>query len=507
MKRQGWPGSFKWMLPILLFSFLLRIASLDAQSIWYDEAFFANVSSIDLPSLPGVILDVRVHPPLYFLILHFWLALGHGEFVLRALSAFAGVLTVAGMYALGTAVRARGLGVLCALALAISPFHIWYSQEVKMYSLIAVLALLSSYFLLRLLREDKLGNWLGYGISTLLAIYTHYFALFVMVAQMTCLTLLRRRYPALVGRWLVCAVIIGLLYAPWLAAIFLTGGFAQGSISWIAPAHPADLFWTIYDFGLGSTSDPTHPLNIAAALLIVAILVYVSVQLLSRRIDLEERRKLSLVWLWLFLPLVLVSLISLDWPLPQKRSIYMDRYLILVLPAFLVLVCYGISRIFRGRNVLGALVAIALLVPAALSTSSIYLDERYDRDQWRQAIAEIKRDARSGDILLARPHQHVVLYYYDLQDLPWYTVPHLDSKEELEAFLDDAVGAQHNKGRRIWTMIVCENANAHRFMQGSRERLLDKVAEDEVRAWLLQHCQLHQESVYNGIYLAAYGDM
>jgi len=90
----------RWMIPILLLAFLLRMASLDAQSMWYDEAFYAMVSSVDLPSLPDMVLDVRVHPPLYFVILHFWLGLGHGEFVLRSLSDFSGSWAVASIYPL-----------------------------------------------------------------------------------------------------------------------------------------------------------------------------------------------------------------------------------------------------------------------------------------------------------------------------------------------------------------------------------------------------------------------
>jgi len=90
----------RWVIPILLLAFLLRMASLDAQSMWYEEAFYVMVSSVDLPSSPDMMLDVRVHPPLYAPILHFWLGLGHGEFILRSFSAFAGILTVASMYPL-----------------------------------------------------------------------------------------------------------------------------------------------------------------------------------------------------------------------------------------------------------------------------------------------------------------------------------------------------------------------------------------------------------------------
>jgi hypothetical protein len=54
-------------------------------------------------------------------------------------------------------------------------------------------------------------------------------------------------------------------------------------------------------------------------------------------------------------------------------------------------------------------------------------------------------------------------------------------------------------------MIVCENADTHRLIQGARQRLVEKVAKDEVRAWLLQNWQLVEERAYNGIYLAVYG--
>ncbi len=494
----------QWMTLIVLLSFGLRIFRLDFQSIWYDEAFYATVSSVDLASLPDMLLDVRVHPPLYFLLLHFWLALGHGEFVLRALSAFAGVLAVAAMHPLGTAIWDKRLGIVSALALAISPFHIWYSQEVKMYSLISSLVLLSSYFIVRLLREDNRRNWLGYGILTLLAVYTHYLALCVMLAHMTFLTLRRQRYRAILGKWLVCALIIGLLYVPWLGAILLRGGFYDTPISWIPAAQPVDLFWTIYDFAFGSTSDHTHPLNILAAVLLAAVLTYVSVKVISGRIGDEQRDKVALVWLWLFLPLVLIFLISLDWPLPQKRSIYMDRYLTLLLPAFVVLVCFGVMRILQRNKALGALVAVALLVPATISDCSLFLDERYHRDQWRQAIAEIRQHAKTGDLLLVRPQHHVVLYYYDAQEIPWCTVPYLGSKEEYEAFLASEVPAGLSEDGTIWTIIVSENANAHRFVDGARDRLLQRVADDEVRGWLTRRYHLLDEKVYRGIYLASY---
>ena len=68
--------------------------------MWYDKPFYTMTSSVDSPSLPDMMLDVRLRPPLRFLILHFWLGPGHGELVLRSLSAFAGCLKAASIYPL-----------------------------------------------------------------------------------------------------------------------------------------------------------------------------------------------------------------------------------------------------------------------------------------------------------------------------------------------------------------------------------------------------------------------
>ncbi len=504
VRTRTWPEHYRWMLPILLLAFLLRIAYLDAQSLWWDEAFSVTISSMDLRSLLDAALDDRVHPPLYYLVLRFWLTLGQSEFVLRALSAITGVLAVACMFPMASVVGDKRLGVMSALALAICPLHIWYSQEVRMYSLSIFLTLMANYFFVRLLRDRKLTNWFGYAISMLLAMYTHYLTLFVMLAQMTYLTLMRQRYRTLLREWLLCMLIVGLLCTPWFIAVFLRGGFYQASISWIQPVAPEDLFWTIYSFGLGFTSDPGNPCNILAALLLTGLLAYVSVRLLIGKIVAQQRNKLWFVWLWLMLPLLLVFLISLDWPLPQKRSIYVDRFLTPLLPALVILTAYGVTRVLGRKRLLGVLTIVALLLPMGVSTCSLYLNSEYHRDQWRQAITTIKENAQSGDILLVRPHHYVPLYYYDLQEIPWYTVPYLDSARDYEIFLGTDLSSTLSESGRVWTMIVCENAGAHRFVSGARQRLMEKVEKDEVRAWLLQNYQRLEESAFNGIYLSLY---
>ncbi len=139
------------------------------------------------------------------------------------------------------------------------------------------------------------------------------------------------------------------------------------------------------------------------------------------------------------------------------------------------------------------------------SLHSLYFDPIYVRDQWREALSHINRSAQPGDLALVRPHHYVPLYYYDLREIPWYTVPYLGSRQEYEAFLDAEVPGRLGEGARVWTIVVCENANPHRFVHGRPEDLRKKVQSDEMREWLMVNYELLSEETYVGVYLASYG--
>lgn len=196
---------------------------------------------------------------------------------------------------------------------------------------------------------------------------------------------------------------------------------------------------------------------------------------------------------WLLLPLLLTFLISADWHLPQQGSTYIDRFFNPLVPALLIVTSFIIFHLVKGRRVIGMMTIIMILIPTAGSLHNLFFDEAYARDEWREAITEIRENARTGDLLLVRPHHYVPLYYYCSRDIPWYTVRNLGSKQEYKTFLDREVPARLGEGGRLWTMIVCENVDTHRFVQGARQRLMESVEKDEVRAWLLQNHQLPEE--------------
>ncbi len=173
----------KTLLFILALAAALRIYHLSYKSISIDEAiggFYAME-----PLLRVIILSINdVHPPLFYVIHHFWIALfGMSETALRSISVLFALLSVIGLYKLGELVFNRRIGLIAAFLLSISPWHIWISQNARSNSLLLFLIILSIYSFFQLL-ETRCKKWIAvYACVTTFSIYTHYFAFMIWIAQ------------------------------------------------------------------------------------------------------------------------------------------------------------------------------------------------------------------------------------------------------------------------------------------------------------------------------------
>ena len=199
---------------ILILALFLRLINLD-QSLWLDEAIqFKAVSQFSLVELFRVYLPTDFNPPLSYLInFGFSRVFGFSEMALRLPSVIFGALTVWQIYKLG--------GKWPALLLATSGLHLYYSQEARMYSLVT-LAVTASFWAL------KNKRWLIYILASLVAIYSHYLAVFIFPAQLFWVK--KTEVKKLALAWL--AIAIGFL--PWLPTFMqqLSAGRAVGGTVW-----------------------------------------------------------------------------------------------------------------------------------------------------------------------------------------------------------------------------------------------------------------------------------
>lgn len=172
------------MLAILLTAFGLRVFRLGSQPLWSDEIYSVAVAQHSLPEIAGWVYRDN-HPALYtFSLRPVVRLLGDEAALVRFPSVLTGTLTVALAYAAGRQILGqRRTGLFAALWLTVSPIHVVYSQEARMYAPLALFGLLSTLFVYRGTRSGRRLDWLLFGLTAAAAAHTHNYGLLLVAAQ------------------------------------------------------------------------------------------------------------------------------------------------------------------------------------------------------------------------------------------------------------------------------------------------------------------------------------
>ncbi|UCC62484.1 MAG: glycosyltransferase family 39 protein [Anaerolineae bacterium] len=410
------------LVVLCLASFGLRVYRLGDKSVWWDEGLAAWAAR-QSPAAIARWTAADVHPPLYFWTLHFWrLGSGDSEFGLRLLSAAVGVLTVAVTYRLGRAVGGVRAGLLAALLVAISRFDIWWSQEMRMYALAALLAALSLWAALCFWDRDRLADAGLYVLFTVAGLYTLYLSVSVMVvANLAWLGVLgraRRRGRAAL-RWGLAQVAVLALFVPWLL-------YALGRIPTWSSASPVAfdvflrIYWTVLTTGI--------PVSVESYLcftlpVLAVFLAGLAALLWAARRDWRVGRNAALLLLAVLLPAAAVYLVSL----PREAFFYSPqlapRYLLIFAPAFYVLLAWGLSSLRRQVHwVAGTLLAAVVLVAAGYGQWEYY-PGRILLDDYKALAATLHAYQRPGDAVVLYTDKDWPVFAYHHPGR-WWGVPH-----------------------------------------------------------------------------------
>lgn len=140
----------------------LRILLLSSKGMWLDETFSVWLASHSVADMLQWIARIDHNPPLYYLLLHYWIGLnGDTPYAVRLLSALLGAATIPVIYLIGKRLSGALMGLTAAVLLAVSPFNIRYAQETRMYTLLAFNAAVAIYALARLLTDARATNPIG----------------------------------------------------------------------------------------------------------------------------------------------------------------------------------------------------------------------------------------------------------------------------------------------------------------------------------------------------------
>ncbi|WP_198380738.1 glycosyltransferase family 39 protein [Roseomonas sp. KE2513] len=436
----GLGGARLLLAGIVLVALGVRFWHLTSSSLWVDEGFSVQVAVLDRARAMELIM-ADTHPPLYYLALLAWTSVfGAGEFALRSLSVLFGVLTIPVLFSIGRMLVGLRVGLLAAALLATSALHVQYSTEVRMYSLLPLLASVALWGAVRFAtapeeRGARLKGAFVFVLGSTLALWTQMAGLFVIPSASLIMLVgwwLGGRGRAAGLTWLLANVVLLGILAASVPVLSVLMANAKGLVAWLPPPTPRVIAETI-----GPMLAQKLNAILSVRLTTVAAAGFALVAALGLWAARRNPRFLAFAILAGVLPFVLTIAVSF-----AVAPIFVTRiHLWSLLPLYLLIAA---AMVAYGGRVAG-FVLVGFVMAAQAAGLYAYHAE-WSRPDWRSAVALIAASAGPGDVIVTPPPPGVdaVIGYYaaPLRRL----VRPVGEKEQLP----DLVAAA--EGKRVWAV-------------------------------------------------------
>lgn len=366
----------------------LRLYRLDFRDYWDDEVISTLAARASLSQLYTNVSDYSIHPPLYYMTLHLWSVFGNDIVTLRLFSVLINILCIPLVYLLGRMLHIPTMAALAAAVLfALSPFHIFHSQQARMYPLLTLLVIIATVCFYKTWQRGSWGWGLGLVVSVALGCHIHvYFPLSIVGLNVWLLwdSILRRTFDTRQWIRLIAAQALGVLFfLPFAPQLF---GTATGVVTSFWTSSISPFYGILAAIGLSNfANDPATPLPESLQLLgtfAAAIMFVLSVYFPLRATwhNNDERSAWVLLHCMIWTPVVLATIISLT-----LKPILTPRYLTGITPFLFLLIGWAMVRFWHNRLmqvtsvVFGLSIGATLFVmyPAVPSQSSLIEMARY----------------------------------------------------------------------------------------------------------------------------------
>jgi uncharacterized membrane protein len=352
------------VIAVLALGFVaFRLWGLSDQCLWFDEIFSVHAATQPWGNFFQFVSLDLIHPPLFYLVLKFWIAIGgEGMLWLRLLPVVFATLALLPFIGVCREMKLKHSTTIVALLLfAVNGSLIKYAQEVRMYSVLLFLSLLSIWLFLRYFNKGK--GFVALVIVNILLVYTHYYGWFVITAEMAAIIIFQR---AKLRQALLMYGVVTLSFVPWAMTIYraASGGSDIGqNIGWIEPPGVGSiltfLFNLVEPFYFQMSSVEPGSLYIFSIPLLMLI-AYAKMRYLLRWLSAEDKRQTYLLEVMIGVPIFLALAIS--WLTPY--SVWGSRHLIIVYAPLLILTALFLTELQKSlerRVVLGLTGAVILL--------------------------------------------------------------------------------------------------------------------------------------------------
>lgn len=418
------------------------IAMGERPGLWHPETHGISILRLDWAGFWHVLSEREANMALYYFILKLALPFGDSEIFFRSISIGFAVASFPFVYLIGKELFDRRAGLAACWMMAFNAFFIHFSHEVRSYSLLVLLALISTYCLILGIKRPNAKFWTFHSLTGVLLVYTQFFGALVLISQALFLLFLSRESVPW-KRVFNSAAFIVLFLLP-LAAFFLTK--EAGQVDWVPEVHAGriyNLFWTFS--GAGS-----RILLLGYFVLTLTAVIH-GCRIWKDKGGSPQAWGYALLLVWLFLPMTIAYLVSLKYP------VFMPRYLIVSHPALVLLAGAGASRITNRWLFAGTL---ALVI--ALSIRGEFLPRTKVEVDWKSVAERILTSAKPGDgIIVYHGFSRAPFDFYarkvpSVQPPPAYIFPKNLSAEFLAS---DGAGALEEipalpgPYKRIWLIL------------------------------------------------------
>jgi uncharacterized membrane protein len=378
------------LLIVLLIAAGLRLTTLGSKSLWFDETASVYFAKLPFDKLWNLDLSrPETHPPLYYHGLSYWIGwFGDNETSIRLPSAFISLVNVALLYLLGHRLFNYRIGLLAAALLAVSPLHIWYAQEARMYVFMTAITLLSAILL-------TWDSWLAIPplITTLTAgLYLDYTMLPIwsLLSAIWLLAWWQHGHslrPFLI--WLTSSFTAWLLFIPWLDKFFSV----------------LETFSTVHFF-IRLNEIIGIPFLTPFQYLLVMIIGTITLIPILAILQILQLNKKTERWIS---TAILCSFIFTTILFPVPRFFGIKRILVLIWPFIILWVAWIIRRLdFQQKRVTWSLLAVSL----AMSLTALLA---VPKDDWRGSVKYVNRNGLASDVVWIDPtYNRLAVTYYNL---------------------------------------------------------------------------------------------
>jgi len=404
-----------WVAGAATLSFAFATYNLGHRSLWLDEAMSVFRAQMDWSAFWSILFNREANQALYSLLLKLWIPLGDDEATIRFLSVLFSTACIPIIYLVGKELFDSRAGTTAAFLLGVNGFFIYYAQEARGYTLLVFLALCSSYFAIRCVKSPSRKSWALYIMFSVLAVYAHFFGVWVMLVHAASLFFLPRKMIDWKGIF-YSGFIIAICLLPLL--IFILNHHGE-YLSWIS--NPT-LIKIAYIFNSVVGWPWRFPTPIVGSiyggiyLFVCGIPIIFLIRSCIKNGFSHNTWRYAFVVCWFYLPIFLVYSFSI-----MVKPIFMNRYLIIVLPGFILLAAVTLTRFDR---IWVSFVASTILVIFTVTMTINSYSKK--KENWRgiaehvnslsiteDALLFFKKDARIPfDYYLNKANKSSKIFYY-----------------------------------------------------------------------------------------------